>query len=93
MQRACGRYIDKNSYRIISLKVQTLILWFGGLNHLEIQLLVENSILNYLNKSDAYYHVLSKLRCQTYLTSEASVPNKIVKIQMGLIRTVLFWLP
>jgi glycosyltransferase involved in cell wall biosynthesis len=55
----------------------------GDLTYLEITAFGGKTILNYLKKSDAYYHVLST-RSQTYLTSYGFRADRIVTIPNGV---------
>ncbi|HEY4035209.1 MAG TPA: glycosyltransferase family 4 protein [Ktedonobacteraceae bacterium] len=73
----------EKSVDINFLKVPYTDIVVGGLSHLEITAVGGKFILNYLKKSDVYYHVLST-RCQTYLTSEGFRADKIVKIPNGI---------
>jgi glycosyltransferase involved in cell wall biosynthesis len=65
------------------LKVPYTDIIVGGLSHLEITAVGGKFILDYLKKSDAYYHVLST-RCQTYLTSQGFRADHLVKIPNGI---------
>jgi len=73
----------EKSIDINFLKVPYADIVIGGLSHLEITATGGKFMLNYLKKSDAYYHVLST-RCQTYLTSQGFHADKIVKIPNGI---------
>ena len=73
----------EKSIDINFLKVPYTDVVVGGLDHLEMTAAGGKFILNYLKKSEAYYHVLST-RCQTYLTSQGFRADKIVKIPNGI---------